>query len=595
MNKSLKHINFILILISLVGCSAIFKSKKKNISKLNTKQEIVIGPTERGDGSFIDVTKEYGLDQISGVRFNAVDLNNDGETDLVVLPTFYSQPRFLYFDKSINKFVEHAYIPFAKATKFSFMLFYDLDKDDVIDLIGGVLNQKTELTKHSIRIFKGNIINKRIWFTELEDTLNSSPEPTASVSLIDVNLDGELDIFQANWFTYDKNNIPWPVHDRLFIKKNNKYSDKTDLLFGETDKNETRESYIKATPSFSSSTCDVDGNGFPDILTTSTNGYKNKLWLNEFQFAGSKRNFRDYGDESLFSMDTEGFHVPRGGGRTFFAGCADYNDDGLMDVYLGEMTHSYDSDSVDRSSILTSITKNFPPKFLRTEYLGDSEAFNWSRADKRGNWEDFNLDGKLDLMVDNSGHPPHSRIVLFTQDEIKDFYDTAKQKGIDLLNPEGTIILDINKDGKPDFLTGQSNIRMSEIKQSLYLFLNNHQSNRKFIRFFPRGNKANSSALGATLLFNIRNKEKVIKKKRYIEYSRGNLPSQNEEGIFISLDNDEILERVEVKWPIYQNASGSGRSYLEKNYTFDTIKFKSFNEITLCEDGRVFLSKKFCR
>lgn len=594
-NKAINFILFLSLAVGLCGCSLI-NAKKMKKPTAKAKRKITSGPSQKGDGSFVDVTEKYGLKGVSGVRFNAVDLNNDGFTDLVVLPSFYSQPRFFYFDSEKQIFKENRYTPFAKSTKASFLLFYDLDKDDVIDLVAGVLNQKTELTKHSIRVYKGSIINKRIWFTELKDILKSDPSPTASISLIDYNLDGELDIFAANWFKYDKKNNPWPVPDRLYVKDGNSFKETTEILVGELTKNETNENYIYATPSYSSSTCDLNNDGFPDILTTSTNGYANKMWINEYVLLGNKRSFKDIGRKSLFAMDLEGYHVPRGGGRTFFSSCADYNNDGLMDIYLGEMTHSYDSDSVDRSSILTRINNKNSLKYIRTEYLGDSETFNWSRADKRASWIDLNLDGKLDLLVDNSGFPPYSRLVLFEQDENKDFFDTAKDKGIDVLNPEGTILMDFNSDGIADIVTGQSNIRNSSIKQRIYLYQNNHQLNgHKTLRVYPKGTKSNTSALGGMVILESElNGEKLVR-RQYVEYSQGGLPSQNEEGLFFTIAPNETPKKIHVKWPIYQSTRGKGRSFLERSYSLEGIKFKDFNVLTTCEDGRVFFKKKSCR
>jgi enediyne biosynthesis protein E4 len=594
MNKI--YFSFLLVFCFLITSCSFSMKKKPTKVKNNLKKKYPSGPTERGDGSFIEVSEQYGLGDVTGVRFNAVDLNNDGYTDLVVMPSFYSEPRFFYWNQDLKKFKENRYSPFAKSMKASFLLFYDLDHDDIIDLVAGVLNQKTELTRYSVRIFKGSIINKRIWFTQLKDVLKAEPLPTSSISLLDFNLDGNLDIFQANWFRYGKGDKPWPVPDKLYLKTNKGYIDQSKLLFGELTKNETKENYIKATPSYSAATCDLDQNGFPDILVASTSGYPNKLWLNEYQLLGNKRLFKDYAKSSRFGMDLEGFHIPRGGGRSFFASCADYNNDGLMDVYVGEMTHSYDNDAVDRSSILTNISKNYPPKFMRTEYLGDSESFNWSRADKRANWVDLNLDGSLDLLVDNSGYPPYSRLVFFEQDNRHDFFDVAREKGINVLNPEGSIIMDINRDGKPDIISGQSNIRSANIKQKIYVYQNNYTAmGTKFLRIYPRGINANSSALGATVVLESMVNGKKLNRKMYVEYSQGGLPSQNEEGLFFAISKGEELIRIKVRWPVYQTSAGIGRSYLEKSYSLKNMKLVKNNQMTLCEDGRVFFKRKFCR
>ena len=134
-----------------------------------------------------------------------------------------------------------------------------------------------------------------------------------------------------------------------------------------------------------------------------------------------------------------------------------------MDIFLGELSHSYDNESVDRSSILTGSKESFPPFFIRTEYLSHTQTEQWNQGDRRGVWLDYNLDGRIDLLVDNSGFPPHSRLVLFEQDKDHGFSNISTKAGLDIVNPTGTITLDINRDGAPDILTSQNNIRNSEI------------------------------------------------------------------------------------------------------------------------------------
>jgi hypothetical protein len=569
--------------------------------EIKKKSVLVAGPSFPNTNksiNFIDKTHDYGLGEIEAVRMNAVDFNNDGYTDLVVLPSNFSKPRWYQFDIKKKKFKELNYSPLPKSLKASYLLFYDLNHDDILDLIVGVLNQETELTQYSLRFFDGSLLKNRIWFTQRKSIFPSEPLPSASASLIDINLDGELDIFLANWIKI-KNKKPVPVHDRLYVREGKVFTDQTALLKGELKQNSTKESYVNAMPSFSSSTCDIDRNGFPDILTTSTNGFRNKLWVNTYQFSGNKRYFTDYAKKSGMSMDNDGLHISRGGGRTFFSSCADYNNDSLMDIYLGELTHSYDNDNVDRSSILTNITKDFPPKFIRTEYLGDSNTFNWSRGDKRAIWFDYNFDGLLDLLVDNTGFPPYSRLVLFEQEETNDFYDEAESRGVNILNSQGSIILDINRDGKLDILSSQSNIREPRLKQRLYLFENHMPwEGRRSLRVFPRGIKANSSALGAMINLETKLGKKTINKRHWIEYSQGGLPSQNEEGVLFGLKSTEKLIKVSVRWPILKGPKSSSRSALVKTYRLEGIKIsKKTNtmNITLCEDGRLYFKKRFCR
>src|SRR4051812_45850690 len=90
----------ILVLAVSAGCST-FKPKKstaeetielaEDLGHISKKvQNIDYGPTKKEGTTFLDRTSDYGLMGLSAVSFNAVDLNNDGHTDLVILPTFYS-------------------------------------------------------------------------------------------------------------------------------------------------------------------------------------------------------------------------------------------------------------------------------------------------------------------------------------------------------------------------------------------------------------------------------------------------------------------------------------------------------------------------
>ena len=82
-----------------------------------------------------------------------------------------------------------------------------------------------------------------------------------------------------------------------------------------------------------------------------------------------------------------------------------------------------------------------------------------SPSSRRGSWVDFNNDGLLDLLVDNSGFPPHSKLIMFYQNEDHSFEDQSVQLGVDITNPLNTTILDFNRDGKMDFITFQTDTR----------------------------------------------------------------------------------------------------------------------------------------
>lgn len=555
------------------------------------------GPTLGEGGSFLDKTEAYGLNGLSAVSFNAVDFNFDGYTDLVILPTYYSRPKFYLFDPNLKKFIQWENDPLPLDFKASFLLIYDVNKDRIPDLISGVLNQRSEVSQIPLKLYTGSIQDGYLTFTEKPKAFNLPAEPTSSVSLLDYDMDGWIDIFISNWYE-SRDRQYYPVADRLLRNQKGKFVEVTPLLRGEAQKESSQLYPPNARPTYGASTCDIDLNGYPDILTVSSSGHKNKLWMNRKEPQTGQRYFQDYGPETNYASDPDGMLVPTGGGRSFFSSCTDYNDDGIMDVFLGELSHAYDNESVDKSSILTGSRETFPPYFLRTEYVSDATSESWNQGDRRGVWVDYNIDGRVDLLVDNSGFPPYSRLVMFEQDETRAFINVASQLGIDVVNPTGTITIDINQDGLPDIITSQNNIRKADIPPRMYVFENqNGGYGKKAVRVHLQGLKANTEALGATvMLYTLGADGRRVVQRRYVEYSQGGLASQNESGIHFGLSPKVEAVGVKVRWPYVKKIGRNSGTIVEKLYSIKDFPGSKSNylEITLCEDGKVLAGRVTC-
>lgn len=558
-------------------------------------QTVNYGPTVKEAGSFIDKTSDYGLDDLYAVAFNAVDLNFDGYTDLVVLPTYYSRPKFYVWNEAVKKFERWKHDPLPMDFKSSYMLIYDLNKDKVPDLLTGVLNQRSEISQIPVKIYYGLVKNGKLYFNEDSSALKVPVEPTSSLSLIDYDLDGWVDIFVSNWFE-NKDKQYLPVADRLLRNNKGKFEDVTaTVLRGESDKTSDQLYPQNAKPTYGASTCDIDQNGWPDILTVSSSGHKNKLWMNLKESRTGERYFEDVGPISNYASDPDGSLIPTGGGRSFFSACTDYNDDGIMDVFIGELSHAYDNESVDRSSVLTGSRQTFPPYFIRTEYVSDAQSESWNQGDRRGVWIDYNIDGRADIIVDNSGFPPYSRLVLFEQDETRAFMNVASQSGIDIVNPTGTITLDVNRDGLPDIITSQNNIRRAEIPPRLYLFQNNGKyPGRKSIKVHLHGIKSNTHGLGAMVMLYTQTKDKKVVQRRWNEYTQGGLPSQNEMGVLFGVPEGFEAVGVKVRWPYVKKSGFGSGEVIEKLYSLKGFINKDFSEVTVCEDGRILNGKVSC-
>ena len=557
-SKARCSLGWALLLFIGIACSSRESKKAVNTSELDRALKAlpvedapgpVYGPTS--SQGFTDKTAAYGLSHLEGVWFGAVDLNRDQYDDLVLLPGYFHQPRFFFFDPTAKKFVETPTL-FNDSQPASYLTFVDFNRDGVTDALTGVLNQRGEFTKIPLTMWLGSWdAQGRLRFVKDENFLKLTPEPTSSVAIIDVNLDGRLDIFMGNWYSDFKGSLI-PTADRLLVNTSNGWQDKTDWLTGEAIKSSNELFPSQARPTYGVSTCDMDQDGWPDILTASSGGHGNKLWMNRPPLAGSNldgRRFVDIGRESRYAHDANGGLVPTGGGRTFTAVCADYNDDSIMDAFLGEQTHGWDNVSVDRSSVLTGARQVQPLSFLRTEYMADNNSDNWNQGDKRATWDALTPDGPADILVDNSGFPPQSRLVAFMQDETRAFNNVAPQWGIDLVNPVGSILLDINKDGKPDIITGQSNIRQADIKGRLYVLENNLTTSGRSKVFYLEGKQANAQGIGAmVMLYTIVDGKQIIQ-RRWNELVQGGLSSQHSEGVRFGVGSNGKVLGVNLRWP----------------------------------------------
>jgi hypothetical protein len=591
LNKIIK----ISLVLALQSCSSgslvkLFDFDQK-LDSISDSEAIDVQSEKKVAGSqlFVDKAKEYGLQDVKAYNFNVIDLNGDNYSDIVVLPSFYSQPQFYYYNIFEKKFIKGD-SPFQSAIKASYILFYDLNNDKILDAVVGVLNQKTEMTKDPLKVFYGKL-DKLNNLSFKREKFNIKPSPNSSIGLVDYNLDGRLDFYVGNWFSRYKGN-PIPHRDSLYKNTKDGFQEVSKSLRGETKKNADGVMYINATPTYGIQVCDMDQNGYPDVLTTSTNHYANKLWMNRYRFREQNRFFDNVAVASGFASDAEGLLNTQGGGRSFALACSDYNNDGIMDVFLGELTHNYDNDGVDKSSILTGRTLKNSPRFFRTEYTQDSFDPNWHQADRRGIWVDLNNDGLQDLLVDNSGYPPYTKLVYFEQMPDHSFQDKSLEYGLNILNPIASVTLDVNRDGKMDILTSQSLIRNKGAKSRIYLFENQLNNKNKSIRFYLRGQNSNYHGLNATITLKVKKDGQLHYRMQNVSYSYGALPPQNEEGILFGLEQGDEIVNVTVTWP-YSKKPNQVRSNMEKTYRFKMSFDKTVN-ITLCENGEYLVGRREC-
>ncbi len=595
-SNSFKKVVFVLASMQLFACS---HNESKKIDLINSesiqKNSFQLSGDPAKEYLFQDKTNEYGLDKIKAVSLYAVDINNDQFTDLVYLEELQTTPKVLIFNSVTKKFVSSGNL-FSKVIRASFLNFVDLNNDGILDVIVGNLNQKSEMTQTPLSIFWGQWGTERIEYAP-EANLVLPVKYVGHASVLDYNLDGKLDIFVGQWFSFeDLKKNPQILPNKLFMQdEDHSFIDKSYLLSNEQIYKDSNKLFLNAAPTIGTTICDVDKNGFPDILTNSSNGYPNKLWLNsdqtDKQLINDERMFVDFGMKTGYAMDDEGTIEQKGGGNSFTSWCLDYNNDKIIDIVVGNNFKDTDPESKDRSAVLTGSSYQFPFKYIRSDFYQTTNSKNWSEADRRIVSSDFNLDGRLDLVIDNSGFPPDTRLMFLEQNADKSYDDKADIYGINILNPSGSILIDLNKDGEMDIISAQSSTRIGSINTKIYVFENNFKrKNQKTIKLNLFGKNANSKAISGFAQLKTENAEFF----QNIVYNYGAFASQNESGLYFSTGEATPQELI-IHWPIKKLLTEN--KFIPKIVKYKLSAFfkkKNHVELNICEDGRILSLNKNC-
>ncbi|MGE0710092.1 MAG: CRTAC1 family protein [Planctomycetota bacterium] len=230
-------------------------------------------------------------------------------------------------------------------------------------------------------------------------------------------------------------------------------------------------------PIFGVAFADLDGDGRAEVLLCAYGRQRNLLYLNQgdgtFREVGTETGFAGDQDESgTYSKEIKemfrrryGQERPdelpfRANGNTFDAPAADVDNDGRVDVFLGEITHAWAGPSSDRSSLLWN--EGPPLRFRRDEAVCARQHVtpSWNQGDLFAGFADVDNDGWQDLIVASGEYPDDNRARLFRQDRPGHFVDVTGPAGLAWDNCTALSLADYDKDGDVDILVGNSNNRL---------------------------------------------------------------------------------------------------------------------------------------
>lgn len=224
----------------------------------------------------------------------------------------------------------------------------------------------------------------------------------------------------------------------------------------------------------------------------------------------------------------------------FQASWGDYDNDGDMDVYLGNFDGPNYLYRNEGDSLFTRILEGNP--------VEDNSATLGST------WGDFDNDGDLDLFVSNTAAQPSAYYENdghgnFTKLGINDVGPPVAN----LSNTQSCSNADINNDGYLDLFLANAAISPTQLARD-YLYLNNAGTNG-FLLLTLKGTDSNKAAIGAK----VRIKTTVAGEERWqMRVVSGNPTgdrAQNSLRVHFGLGEAEMIDTLIIEWPSCQKST----------------------------------------
>ena len=327
----------------------------------------------------------------------------------------------------------------------------DFDNDGWVDLYLTKFDAPNQLWRN----------NRNGTFTDVSMTSGTGHRSwSVSASFVDLNRDGWLDLYVANYVRYTlEHNAPCfaasgaldyctpdaypPLPDRLFLNRR-------DGSFA--DVSASAGIAREPGPGLGVSTADFNGDGWIDVYVAN-DGKENQLWLNQ----------KDGTFENAALLSGVALPVTGKAEASMGVDAGDFDDDGDEDLFMTELTGEGSNLFVNDGASLFE-DRSAPSRLgpLSVPYTGFGTA-----------WFDFDNDGRLDLLSANGAVqtierlrqakdplPLHQRKLLFRNLGDGRFEDVSEKAGSTFTLSEvgrGAAFGDIDNDGDMDVLIGNNN------------------------------------------------------------------------------------------------------------------------------------------
>ncbi len=526
-----------------------------------------LGDLDLGAGFFSDDYAKLGLDAARGRRVTFGDVNGDGRPDFIsvetgVTPglqhlwinTLAPDGSTTFVDSTAASGILTSRTPGVKQTALM-VAFADVDNDGDLDLFQGSYSQASSGAKFVATPNELYLNDGRGVFTlKLDSGINLRwPLTTSSAVFLDADKDGKVDLFVGAFMT----DYPDPTSYQDELYKGN--GDGTFTRVTAAAGLETKDALGSPSgsfpkPTYGATSCDWNNDGWPDLLVSTYALCLDDLWQNK-----GDGTFRNASKASKFDQDDQPYpdEEPwRQGGNTFAAACADYDNDGDLDVFNAETTHAdAPRSSADRSRILrnTGAAGGFSferPPVTETGIQRDIvKEEQGNEGDHGAAWIDFDNDGLLDLVIEQSAYPGN-HAYLFHQRPDHSFEDVTKASGMlaAMAMSNGLTVDDIDGDGDLDILMGS--VEANGVKppggvEHLHVFVNTIGSQQSFLHVTLKGLKSNALGIGARVTLTAG----CVTQTREISGGRGTFGAADPAYAHFGLGKLTKIDKLTIQWP----------------------------------------------